>query len=294
MVEMVCEEFEGLVGDYLAKDLGREQTGRFGAHAMKCRNCRFLLDDVKKKLQESELGQPGASIDLELSLEKIPGEHGGIDCSRFEDLVTEFLDGFVPASTYHRFVEHSSHCDACSEVLTGVVYAVAACHSVHTYEEIEVPGDLAARLLGILPAAPSSARRHGFMAAIGSALSGSRPVRRLGELAGSLAIPAWPRVATASLLSLATLGALSGFSTDLTPGGLYRRAHLRAASVYNESVGIYAQKDEVEARLQQVGSDINLVWQTIGGREDGNGKSNQNRQSGTSGSEKAKTEAARK
>jgi len=247
MVETFCEEFEGLVGDYLARELDKRDAARLGAHALRCRNCRRLLEDVKDRLDGSEaLEQCAAAGDLDISLQKIPGEHVSLDCSRFEDLITEFLDGFVPAVTYHRFAEHSSGCDACSDLLTGVVYAVAACHSVHTYEEIEMPQGLGDRLLAIAP--------------------GAIP-RRISAAIGNLLAPAWSRLAAASVISVATLVFLvTGFSTDLTPGAIYRSAHIKVASVYNKGVGIYAQKDDVEARLERVGSDIGFVWETLGGR----------------------------
>jgi hypothetical protein len=261
MVTMNCKEFEGSVGDYVAKELDRSETSRFGAHALQCRSCRSLLEDVKTRLLGSE--SAGAVGDLELSLEKIPGEHGRLDCSRFEDLITEFLDGFVPAATYHRFAEHSTGCEDCSDLLTNVVYAVAACHSVHTYEEIDPPGELGDRLLAIVPGG-GPAQSEGRSTRSGPV---GRFVRRLFAVAGNVELPALPRLAAGSAIMVATLALLvSGFSTGLSPVGIYRSAHLRVASVYSEGVGIYSQKDDVEARLERVSSDISDVWQTLGGQ----------------------------
>src|SRR5262249_30050344 len=259
-----CEEFEGLVGDYLAKELDKRDAARLGAHALRCRDCRRLLEDVKDRLDGSEsFEQYAAAVDLDISLQKIPGEHGSLDCSRFEELITEFLDGFVPAVTYHRFAEHSSGCDACSDLLTGVVYAVAACHSVHTYEEIEIPQRLGDRLLAIAP----EAGLHRFSRRAGTPGDAGAIPRRILAAFGNLLAPARSRLAAASVISVATLVFLvTGFSTDLTPGAIYRNAHLKVASVYNKGVGIYAQKDDVEARLERVGSDIGFVWETLGGR----------------------------
>ena len=96
---------------------------------------------------------------LETTLTAIPAEHGALGCGGFEELITEFLDGFVPAPTYHRFEEHAEECDECSTLLTGVVYAVAGCHSVHTFEEVEVAEPLLARIIAIMPErTPSLAR----------------------------------------------------------------------------------------------------------------------------------------
>src|SRR5262245_19339212 len=134
MKEISCKRFDSLLVDYV--DGGLEQDIRKGmaSHSLRCRSCRGLLDDVKMKLREVVrecviITNPR----LDAVLELIPESESGLSCSSFEALISDFLDGFVHASVYHRFARHSDVCSRCSQVLTDVVYAVAACHSVHIY-----------------------------------------------------------------------------------------------------------------------------------------------------------------
>src|SRR2546422_5116493 len=150
---MDCNRFEEGLSDYFDGLLMGQEKSLFRTHALQCRGCRSLMDDVKATIsvckQRDELESPAL---LETMLAEIPAEHGPLGCSRFEDLITEFLDGFVPAVIYHRFEEHAEKCDQCSSLLTEVVYAVAACHSVHTFEEVELDETVIARLIAMMPA----------------------------------------------------------------------------------------------------------------------------------------------
>ncbi len=183
-------------------------------------------------------------------------------CFGFEELITEFLDGFVPASTYHRFEEHEAQCEACSKLLTGVVYAVAACHSVHTYEEYEIPESVSAQLLEIMPE-----RRPSLLARLAEQTR-AMTCRLMPRASGG---PRWS-FATASALACATfMILLLGFSDDRTIAGIYRQAHMKAAELYSQGTDIYAQKDEVVAGIQKVGSDLGEIWNTIGGENESKG-----------------------
>src|SRR5579862_6820641 len=140
MNEMNCDEFDNLLGDYLDRQLSRGDATRFAEHSLCCRACRSLLDDVKGRLNEDHFeGNAASAYELDGVLEMIPREFAPMQCDTFEELITEFLDGFVPAETYHRFGAHPAECEACSELLTDVVMAVAACHSVHSSEEVDLP-----------------------------------------------------------------------------------------------------------------------------------------------------------
>src|SRR5437588_2563068 len=149
---MDCGRFEEKLSDYFDGALAVDEGNLFRRHALQCRACRSLMDDVKAALQickqYDEVETPGP---LETALVAISGARAYFDCGSFQDLITEFLDGFVPASTYHQFEEHADVCDECSALLTGVVYAVAACHSVHTFEELEPPESLVMRVISVMP-----------------------------------------------------------------------------------------------------------------------------------------------
>src|SRR5215510_14857921 len=158
---MDCIRFEQDLSDYFDGLLGARHASSFREHALQCRACRALMDEVKSAIRACNQGDElDPSPLLENALLAIPTELAPLTCNGFEELITEFLDGFVPAPTYHRFEEHAAECDGCSALLTGVVYAVAACHSVHTFEEVEAPETLVGNLIAIMPEQkPSLARR---------------------------------------------------------------------------------------------------------------------------------------
>jgi anti-sigma factor RsiW len=254
---MDCRKFESALSDYFDGLLAPEQATLFRAHSLQCRACRSLMDDVKAAInacrQQDEIDTPQL---LETTLTAIPAEHQPLNCSGFEKLVTEFLDGFVPAPTYHRFERHTELCNECSTLLTGVVYAVAACHMVHTFEEVDVAEPMLARLIEIMPERrPSVARRiaDGFAAFAGRLIP--RPTQSAR----------WT-FATAASLSFATFALLLfGFSDDGTVAGIYRQAHVKVSELYTQGADVYTQTDKVVARLERVGMGIGEFWDTLGG-----------------------------
>lgn len=256
---MNCSRFEELVSDYLDGTLAKSDSSAFRSHSLECRKCRATLDQIKTAVTDCKVEDDVETpLDLEYVLSKIPYEHRTLDCFNFQAIITEFLDGFVPASIYHRFEEHAASCQDCSDILTEVVYAVASCHSVHTYEEYDVPESLTERLDALMPAPRRSLLRVFADAAI-ALFTNLMP--RATQGAG------WT-FATASMLVLTTFGfLLLGFSDDRTVGGIYRQAHVKAAELYSQGAEFYAQKHELVGRLQQVRSDIDEIWNTLGGEE---------------------------
>jgi predicted anti-sigma-YlaC factor YlaD len=254
---MDCRKFESALSDYFDGLLAPQEATLFRSHSLQCRACRSLMDDVKTAInachEQDEIDTPQL---LETNLAAIPAEHQPLNCGGFQELVTEFLDGFVPAPTYHRFEKHAEDCTECSTLLTGVVYAVAACHLVHTFEEVDVAEPMLARLIEIMPE-----RRP-------------RLVRRFADRFATLAGQLIPRptqsarwtFATAASLSFATFALLLfGFSDDGTVGGIYRQAHVKISELYTQGADVYTQTDKVVARLERVGMGIGELWDTLGG-----------------------------
>jgi anti-sigma factor RsiW len=268
---MDCNRFEERLSDYFDGSLSTGDVSLFRAHALQCRACRALMDDVKAAIsvcrQHDELEAPAT---LETMLATIPTEHGPLGCTGFEELITEFLDGFVPAETYHCFEDHAETCDECSTLLTGVVYAVAACHSVHTFEEVDVAEPMLARLIALMPE-----RRP-------------RLARRVADRLSAVAAHLIPRTtesarwtfATAASLAMATFGLLLfGFSDDGTVAGIYRQANVKVSELYTQGADVYTQTDEVVARLERVGLGIGEFWDTLGGETKSDGKDNHDQKS---------------
>jgi hypothetical protein len=203
---------------------------------------------------------------LEDALLMIPIEHAQIDCAGFEELITEFLDGFVPASTYHRFEEHAAACDQCSSLLNSIVYAVAACHSVHTYEEVEAPADLFDRLVGVMPERERALRKRvsdGVRALAAQLLP--RPTQSAG----------W-RVATAFSLAAATFAfLLLSFSDDGSVKGILRQAEVTAGDIYEQGASLYEKTDEVMARFEEVGKGLGEMLGGDGGSKEADAQQKQ-------------------
>ncbi|MCI0487709.1 MAG: zf-HC2 domain-containing protein [Blastocatellia bacterium] len=283
---MNCSKFEESLSQYLDGMLSGSDARLFRAHSLKCRSCRTTLDDVKAVLEICKLpDETPLSGALEAALLNIPAEQGPLDCYGFEELITEFLDGFVPARTYNLFETHAASCEDCSGLLTEVVYAVAACHSVHTYEDYEAPAALIEKLEALVPEQRRSFKRKTFF--LGRELS-DRITAWVGYLIPSATGGVRWSFATGSMLAFATFASLLfGFSDDWTVGGIYRQAHVKAGQLYSQGAGIYGQKDEVVAQLQQVGSGIEEIWDTLGGTS-GKGQS----ASGTEGNQKKQESGA--
>ena len=75
-----------------------------------------------------------------------------MSCEDFEEHLTDYLDGFLPANLYHRWERHAALCAECTELPGQVVRSIGACYS-YISEELRVPAGLHERIL-----APRSAR----------------------------------------------------------------------------------------------------------------------------------------
>jgi hypothetical protein len=261
---MDCRKFEDSISDYLDGSLPSPGGSLFLAHSLQCRVCRSLLDEVKTALHDcKEPVEVETPSYLEDALFTIAGDNAEFVCPSFEELITEFLDGFVPAATYHRFEGHAAECNRCSGLLTDVVYAVAACHSVHTYEEVETPEALFDNLISIIPAS-SRRMRKGFADRVTSFVNTIIPRATQN--------PRWS-FATAASLAFATFAfLLFGFSDDRTVAGIYRQAHVKFAELYSQGANFYARKDELAASFERVRKDIGEIWDTLGGETESGGK----------------------
>lgn len=278
---MDCNRFEDGLSDYFDGLLAPSDASEFRAHALQCRACRSLMDDVRAAIgacrDHQELELP---VLLESSLNSIPAGNDRLGCVGFEELITEFLDGFVPAPAYHRLEKHAEKCGDCSGLLTAVVYAVAACHSVHTFEEVEVTEALLGRLMAMMPE-----RKTGLV---------RRAVTRVSDLAGQL-IPRptqsarWT-FATAASLAVATFALLLfGFSDDGTITGIYRQAHVKVSELYTQGTDVYMQTDKVVARLERVGLGIGEFWDTLGGEAKSDARDNRNQKPEPNSNKRAQT-----
>jgi anti-sigma factor RsiW len=67
-------------------------------------------------------------------------------CEEFEGYLTDYLDGFLPAQTFHRWERHAALCTGCEDMPGMVVRSIAALYTYKS-EELPLPAGLYDRIL---------------------------------------------------------------------------------------------------------------------------------------------------
>jgi anti-sigma factor RsiW len=163
---MLCQDFEDRLSDYLEGALDAETHRAFSEHALRCPICHQTLSEVKNTMQACRVAEvPPPTRELEAMILQSTMPETAMTCGEFEDSLTDYLDGFLPAPFYHRWERHAALCDRCTELPGEVVRSIGACYT-YISEEKPVPFGLNQRILqatlGTLTAtevrAPMSAR----------------------------------------------------------------------------------------------------------------------------------------
>jgi anti-sigma factor RsiW len=144
---MLCAEFEDRLTDYLDGSLEAETNRAFAEHALRCPVCHELLSEVKNAVQAcrtAETRVPSAELEARILLQTVP--EMAMTCEEFEEYLTDYLDGFLPAPLFHRWERHAALCERCTELPGQVVRAIGACYT-YINEELPVPVGLHERIL---------------------------------------------------------------------------------------------------------------------------------------------------
>ncbi|CAN5309014.1 hypothetical protein BH20ACI1_BH20ACI1_16890 [soil metagenome] len=143
-----CSEFEELLTDYLDNSLERPTHKAVAAHALRCPLCHALLNEVKDALELCrEISPPKNSMThLEARILSMTAPETAMVCEQFEEHLTDYLDGFLPAPIFHRWERHAVLCDECTDLPGAVVRSIAACYT-YKMEELPIPDDLNAKIL---------------------------------------------------------------------------------------------------------------------------------------------------
>jgi hypothetical protein len=144
---MLCNEFENGLTDYLDGTLAPAQHKTFAEHAMRCPLCHDLLSEVKNAVQACSVAaamEPSRELEARILVSTLP--ETAMRCEEFEEFLTDYLDGFLPAKLYHRWERHAVLCARCTELPGDVVRAIGACY-VYVGEEQPVPLGLHERIL---------------------------------------------------------------------------------------------------------------------------------------------------
>lgn len=144
---MLCNEFENRLTDYLDGILQPEVNRAFAEHALRCPVCHDTLGAVKSAMQACQsAGTLDAPRDLEARILLSTMPETAMSCEDFEERLTDYLDGFLPAPLYHRWERHSILCATCTELPGEVVRSIGACYT-YIGEERPLPAGLNERIL---------------------------------------------------------------------------------------------------------------------------------------------------
>jgi len=89
---------------------------------------------------------PEVSRDLDARILKQTVPQTAMTCEEFEEFLTDYLDGFLPANLYHRWERHAALCERCTELPGEVVRSIGACYT-YISEEKPLPAGLHEKIL---------------------------------------------------------------------------------------------------------------------------------------------------
>ena len=143
-----CTAFEDSLSDYLERTLEPAVHKAMASHALQCPLCHGLLNDVKDAMAAcQQLAEPRPSVSrLEARILASTVPDATINCREFEEHLTDYLDGFLPASVFHRWERHAVLCDECSDLPGMVVRSLAAIVN-YKLDELAVPAGLHEKIL---------------------------------------------------------------------------------------------------------------------------------------------------
>src|SRR5262245_45808066 len=104
---MLCSEFEDRLSDYIEGALEPEAHRLFAEHSLKCPVCHETLAEVRSAMQACRVAVVPPR-DLEARILQSTAPETGMSCQDFEEFLTDYLDGFLPAPLYHRWERHAA------------------------------------------------------------------------------------------------------------------------------------------------------------------------------------------
>ena len=232
-----CSTFEELLTDYLDKTLDTAAHKAVAAHALSCPLCHTLLNDVKESLQVCRnITAPAASVTrLEARVLAMTMPQTAMSCEDFEGYLTDYLDGFLPAASFHRWERHAALCTSCEDLPGMVVRSIAACYT-YKMEELPIPAGLHVRILNLTLGTAKAEEVKASWAA------------RAGEWARGLRFPiGLPQLAPMAMMLLSAFLVVSQtVSADGTLAGVYTRSFELAEQTYQQGADAWRGKPNSE------------------------------------------------
>ena len=221
-----CSEFEGLLTDYLDGTLDRTTHKEVAAHALRCPLCHSLLNEVKDALEVCrEITAPKTSMThLEARILTMTAPETAMSCNKFEEYLTDYLDGFLPATLFHRWERHAVLCEKCTDLPGEVVRSIAACYT-YKMDEFPIPDGLHEKILqSTLGTTKAKAVKASWS---------SQAVEWIRGFKFPISVPQLAPVAMLMLVAVLVFG--QTVSADGSFGGVYQKGFELAEQTYQQS-----------------------------------------------------------
>ena len=221
-----CSRFEELLTDYIDKSLAATVNSAVASHALSCPLCHSLLNDVKESLEVCrKISAPAIPMTrLEARVLSMTMPETAMPCEDFEEYLTDYLDGFLPAAAFHKWERHAALCTSCEDLPGMVVRSIAACYT-YKMDELAVPAGLHERILNLTLGTAQAQDVTASWAA------------RAGEWVKGLRFPIGiPQLApVAMMLAFAFLVFSQTVSADGSLTGVYQKSVELAEQTYQQS-----------------------------------------------------------
>jgi hypothetical protein len=168
-----------------------------------------------------------------------------MSCEEFEECLTDYLDGFLPAPLFHRWERHAALCESCTELPGQVVRSIGACYT-YIGEEMPVPFGLHQRILqATLGTTEAELRQAPFVSRLAAWMRG---------LLDPLVSPQLATVAT--MLLLAVLVLTNTVSADGSISGMYRASVKLAEQSYLQGASRAVKPSKITEDLDRITNGI--------------------------------------
>jgi len=224
-----CSDFEEHLSDYLEKGLEATANKLMATHALECPLCHSLLNDVKNSLEICQkLNPPKTSLTgLEARVLSATVPESQMPCNDFEEHLTDYLDGFLPAPIFHRWERHAVLCEDCTDLPGEVVRSIAACYS-YKMDEFPLPEGLHERILEkTLGTADATAIKPSWV---------SQTKEWMRGLSFPISVPQLAPVAMMMLFAFLVFNQTA--SADGSIKGLYQKSFEMAGNTYRQGADI--------------------------------------------------------
>jgi anti-sigma factor RsiW len=244
---MLCTDFEDRLTDYLDGALDARTNSAFAEHALRCPVCHELLGEVKNAMQACRVADvplpPSVGLETKILMQTAP--QALMNCEEFEEHLTDYLDGFLPAPLFHRWERHAALCESCTELPGQVVRSIGACYT-YINELKPVPAGLHER---ILQATLGTTEAEEVRAPLPA-----RVAAWLRDLLDPLVSPQLATVATMLLVAVMVL--TSTVSADGSISGMYRASLELAERTYAHGATTAVKGAALSGELKQIADGV--------------------------------------